>query len=99
MVRLQSARLCYGLRGIRPIRFEDSIRTGKKRFAGPYTEGPVQITFDANILKSVRYHWTDSVFFEQYHDCYKNTLSLPYLRQEKWIGRDTVSLDCASVCV
>jgi len=46
-VRLPSVRLCYGLRGIWPIRFEDSIRkrigrpirleirTKKKRFAGP----------------------------------------------------------------
>jgi len=32
MVRLQSVRLCYGLRGIRPIRFEDSIR---KRIGRP----------------------------------------------------------------
>ena len=32
MVRLQSVKLCYGLRGIRPIRLEDSIR---KRIGRP----------------------------------------------------------------
>jgi len=32
MVRLQSVRLCYGWRDIRPIRFEDSIR---KRIGRP----------------------------------------------------------------
>jgi len=48
-VRLQSVRLCYGLRGIRPIRFEIWFERKKKRFAGPYS--PCWIISKNSVLK------------------------------------------------
>jgi len=66
MVRLQSVRLCYGLLGIRPIRFEIRFER-KKRFAGPYSSyyaacGLVfcKVSYSTSDVHAVWFCWSQS---------------------------------------